>query len=254
MKKIYSIIACAMLLVATTSVSAQADVASITNIIVDNWLGGVYVGTGPNNTDFTGQEILLEQDSFMEISWQVNSNNTSNVERMFMVIKDGNNGNANVGEFINDIQSPGTSTVYTKVHAHKIPASATVGTGLFFRCGGKIYLAGQNENPTFDPNGNQAGWVGAVDVPFTVVPSGSLSTSEKNAFKFAMYPNPVKDILNFTTQETISNVSVVDMLGRVVLSVDNVVDNLDVSSLKNAMYIVKLTSDKGVSTKRFIKN
>ena len=78
MKKIYSIIACAMLLVATTSVSAQADVASITNIIVDNWLGSVYVGTGPNNTDFTGQEILLEQDSFMEISWQVNSNNTSN--------------------------------------------------------------------------------------------------------------------------------------------------------------------------------
>ena len=256
MKKIYAIFLFATLLVASTNVSAQADVGTISNIIVmDDLFGGgkTYTGTGVLGTDFTGQEIMLEQDSFIAIQWTVSSNNTSNVERQFMVIKNGNAGNANVGEFINDIQTPGSATVFTKEQAHKIPESAPLGAGLFFRVGGKIYLAGQNENPEMDPNGNQAGWLSAVDVPFTVVAPGTLSTSNKNAFEFAMYPNPVKDKLYINSQEEISKVVAIDMLGRVVLEAKNVSGSLDVSSLKSAMYIVKLTSDKGVSTKRFIK-
>lgn len=256
MKKIYAIFLFATLLVASTNVSAQADVGTISNIIVmDDLFGGgkTYTGTGVLGTDFTGQEIMLEQDSFIAIQWTVSSNNTSNVERQFMVIKNGNAGNANVGEFINDIQTPGSATVFTKEQAHKIPASAPLGAGLFFRVGGKIYLAGQNENPEMDPNGNQAGWLSAVDVPFTVVAPGTLSTSNKNAFEFAMYPNPVKDKLHINTRETIEKIEIFDLLGKRVLTSEMVSETVDVSSLNKALYIVKLSSDNGVSTKKFIK-
>ncbi|MBU2950979.1 T9SS type A sorting domain-containing protein [Tamlana agarivorans] len=81
-----------------------------------------------------------------------------------------------------------------------------------------------------------------------------LSTSSKNSFEFSMYPNPVKDRLFINTKETISKVSVLDALGRIVLEASDVNDFLDVSSLKNAIYIVKLSLNNGnVSTKKFIK-
>ncbi|WP_299556463.1 T9SS type A sorting domain-containing protein [Seonamhaeicola sp.] len=80
-----------------------------------------------------------------------------------------------------------------------------------------------------------------------------LSTNNKDAFEFAMYPNPVRDILHINTLEPIKKVEVYDLLGKSVLTQYNVLDQVDVSSLNKALYIVKLTSDNGVSTKKFIK-
>jgi hypothetical protein len=80
-----------------------------------------------------------------------------------------------------------------------------------------------------------------------------LSTKEHNAFEFSMFPNPVKDKLYFNTREVISKVEAFDLQGRSVLTVDDVSDYIDVSSLSKAVYMLKLTSDNGVSTKKFIK-
>lgn len=80
-----------------------------------------------------------------------------------------------------------------------------------------------------------------------------LSTSEFSAFEFGMHPNPVKDKLYVNTSESIEKAEVLDLLGRTILTVAEVNGYIDVSTLKDAMYVVKLTSDKGTSTKKFIK-
>ena len=81
----------------------------------------------------------------------------------------------------------------------------------------------------------------------------TLGTSEFNSVEFDMYPNPVKNTLNIKSQEAISNVAVYDLLGKVVISSNKVNNFLDVSALSNGVYIIKLTSDKGVVTKKFVK-
>lgn len=80
-----------------------------------------------------------------------------------------------------------------------------------------------------------------------------LSTEKFNAFEFNTYPNPVKDQLFINSKETINKVEVFNLLGKKVLSVNNVKGAVEVSSLSKSIYILKLTSDKGVSTKRFVK-
>lgn len=83
--------------------------------------------------------------------------------------------------------------------------------------------------------------------------NNTLSTKGKNAFEFSMYPNPVKDVLHINTLEAIQKVEVFDLLGKSVLTKHNVLDQISVSTLSKSLYVVKLTSANGVSTKKFIK-
>lgn len=92
------------------------------------------------------------------------------------------------------------------------------------------------------------------DLTVDVTSSTTLSTNNpKNAFEFGLFPNPVKNELRIQTQETIKRVEVLDLLGRQVLSRENINEFLDVSSLNDGLFIVRLTSDKGTSTKKFVK-
>lgn len=79
-----------------------------------------------------------------------------------------------------------------------------------------------------------------------------LSTERFNNFEFSMFPNPVNDILTINTKETLRKVEIFNLLGKKVLS--STKNSVDVSSLSKSVYLVKLSSDKGVSTKKLIKN
>ena len=74
---------------------------------------------------------------------------------------------------------------------------------------------------------------------------------------FTVYPNPVKDILNITTKETINTQSmqVYNTLGQLVLVVANAdkTATVDVSSLKTGNYFIQIKTDKGSSSSNFIK-
>lgn len=83
--------------------------------------------------------------------------------------------------------------------------------------------------------------------------SSVLSTERFNNFDFALYPNPVTKELNINSQENINKIQIFNLLGKKVLESTST-KSLDVSSLNGSVYLVKLTSDKGVSTKKFIKN
>jgi hypothetical protein len=74
---------------------------------------------------------------------------------------------------------------------------------------------------------------------------------------FTLFPNPVKDILNFEVKNEIGvkSISIYNTLGQIVMAITNV-DNLkhiDVSSLTSGSYFLKVYSNKGSSSSKFIK-
>jgi hypothetical protein len=85
----------------------------------------------------------------------------------------------------------------------------------------------------------------------------NLSTSDFLSSKFAVYPNPVNDIINFSNEDSaiVSTVEMTDLNGRVVKSVKvNAAEGqISVSDLATGMYMMKITTDQGVAVKKIMK-
>mgnify|MGYP002609041409 FL=1 len=75
-----------------------------------------------------------------------------------------------------------------------------------------------------------------------------ISSTEQGA-GVSVYPNPVVDVLNFTTP---CNVAVINLMGVTVKQAENV-SSLPVSDLISGQYIIKLTTEDGTSTAKVIK-
>jgi hypothetical protein len=74
---------------------------------------------------------------------------------------------------------------------------------------------------------------------------------------FKIYPNPANDVLNIETMKTIevTSVNIYNTLGQIVLVIPNAqqTKSVDVSCLKTGNYLIKINSDKGSSTVKFVK-
>lgn len=83
--------------------------------------------------------------------------------------------------------------------------------------------------------------------------NGILSVNQSILENVSIYPNPTQNILNITNAET-ANIQVYDMLGRSILSKENISLNeqLNVSSLQAGTYFIKITKDGLTATKKFI--
>jgi len=83
----------------------------------------------------------------------------------------------------------------------------------------------------------------------------SLSSSQFDKDGFRAYPNPVKDVLNLTYMQNISNVEVFNMLGQQVLvkAINATQGQLDMTNLSMGSYLVKITADNQVKTLKVIK-
>jgi len=81
----------------------------------------------------------------------------------------------------------------------------------------------------------------------------TASVGDNTLIDAAMYPNPVKNILHVSANETIKNIAVFDMAGKQILAVKNPSQQVDVSNLKPSLYIIRIETAKGFSTKKLIK-
>lgn len=73
-----------------------------------------------------------------------------------------------------------------------------------------------------------------------------------------IYPNPVKNILHIqeNNQIVISSVEIYDILGQLVqskINSDGNIKSIDVSTLKNGLYIIRLNGASGITTSKFLK-
>src|SRR5690554_4225504 len=83
----------------------------------------------------------------------------------------------------------------------------------------------------------------------------TLSRNDFDNASFRAYPNPVKDIFMISYSKDITNVSVVNMLGQIVIekSVQATDTQIDMTSLPTGSYFVKVTVEGNVKTVKVIK-
>ena len=91
----------------------------------------------------------------------------------------------------------------------------------------------------------------------TVTTPLAVNTERTNVFSIS--PNPATDVISVSnaTNVTLKNITISDINGRVVRNVayENVSNvDLKISDLAAGMYIINIASDKGIETKKFMKN
>ncbi len=82
-----------------------------------------------------------------------------------------------------------------------------------------------------------------------------LATNDFAENKFSVYPNPVKDILNIKSIASIDNVTVYDILGKVVLQENpgKISPAINMSGLTSGSYLVKVTIGNSSKTVKVLK-
>ncbi|RDI04550.1 T9SS-dependent choice-of-anchor J family protein [Flavobacterium sp. AG291] len=98
----------------------------------------------------------------------------------------------------------------------------------------------------------------AVD-DFSVTADDVAGLNDNLASNLSIYPNPVNNIINIDSNDniSISKVSIADLNGRTVKSVsfDGVSNaSVNIADLASGMYMMNITSDKGMTTKKIMKN
>ena len=82
-----------------------------------------------------------------------------------------------------------------------------------------------------------------------------LATPDFLVSDIILYPNPVSDQLFISSENTIiENITVYSLTGKIVLDLENETNSIDVSALTNGVYIIELSTAKGKSINKFVKN
>lgn len=92
-------------------------------------------------------------------------------------------------------------------------------------------------------NGDQA----SFDVHFLLD-----GVPQRQSDLFTLYPNPAQNRLS-VNGEGVTGIEICDLLGRTILSASECPSQIDISSLQAGIYLIHIFSDKGISTKKFVK-
>lgn len=85
----------------------------------------------------------------------------------------------------------------------------------------------------------------------------NLSTNDVLSSEFGVYPNPVKNVINFNSSVNalVSTIELTDLNGRTVktVNVNATEGQISVSDLATGMYMMRITTDQGVAVKKIVK-
>lgn len=100
--------------------------------------------------------------------------------------------------------------------------------------------------------GFTSGLFNSYETAFSTCPSadntsGSSTDINESNSSLNTYPNPAKDLLNING--SFSSVDIYNLFGKLVLS-SEYVNPINVSSLANGIYILKITTEKGIHSKK----
>lgn len=88
--------------------------------------------------------------------------------------------------------------------------------------------------------------------PFTPQDGNALlSNKHFNSIEFKAYPNPTSSLITIMLDEEIKNVTIYNLMGAKVMNTSS--NQIDVSHLSSGTYIMKVTTEKGIGTKKIIK-
>jgi len=89
---------------------------------------------------------------------------------------------------------------------------------------------------------------------FILKVDGIVSVTNFDAFGFSYYPNPVNDILTFSSNQPIEKVTISNMLGQEInINLSSDKTSLDMSNLPSGNYLVKVTIEGIAKTIKVVK-
>ena len=237
----------ALALVVCTTSFAQIDYTFDTD---DEGFSVTGPGSSSSHSATTGVLTATTGSGGSNLQLRKNANDIGDPTTLTTVLLDfKNNSNANtlklqtVSGGVTTIETIAITAADTAEQSYQIdvPAGSTTWIGSFQLRLRFVNTAGNLDGGSIEVNRIQ------------IVDPATLSVEENTLSAFSLYPNPVKNTLNIESQDAISNVTVYNLLGKEVISSNTVKNTLDVSTLSNGVYVIKLTSDIGVATKKFVK-
>lgn len=168
---------------------------------------------------------------------------------------------------VNFIVTTNTSTAVTGSATQTFTAGATVANIVVSPTSVTWYAtlanaqAGTNSIPTTTPLVNGSTYYAVnvsgscSSVPFGVTTTVTLGIGSFDDLKFHYFPNPTSSILTLSYSKTISNLSVTNLLGQNVMNkkTNSTEVQIDLSSLTNATYFIKVTTEDHEKTIKIIK-
>jgi hypothetical protein len=88
-----------------------------------------------------------------------------------------------------------------------------------------------------------------IEVVFEAVNSVPDVTSDM----FNVYPNPVRDVMNISTEQTITKIEVIDLNGRIVLQLQGNNREINLQSVPAGNYTMRIHTEAGVAPVRIVK-
>lgn len=118
-------------------------------------------------------------------------------------------------------------------------------------------IAGRNYKVVISNKGTLVNQANAqIEQPYTLVITGAnaefLSTSDTSSkVETVVYPTIAKDVVTIKSGNKIQKVELIDTTGRLISTTKT--DKINVSALSAGVYLIKITTDKEVLTKKIVK-
>jgi len=77
--------------------------------------------------------------------------------------------------------------------------------------------------------------------------------NENNESHSVIYPNPATNVLNILSEKEIRNIEIYNVEGQLVKFISDNVNSIGISDLNNGVYFVKIHTENGTATHKFIK-
>lgn len=81
----------------------------------------------------------------------------------------------------------------------------------------------------------------------------AIITHENRESSFTIFPNPSSDILSIQTDESIEYLEVIDLQGNIILVARGQFEHLDISTLTEGVYYLRIKSELGIGLCKFLK-
>ncbi|MBO5848088.1 MAG: agmatine deiminase family protein [Bacteroidales bacterium] len=135
---------------------------------------------------------------------------------------------------------------YHTEHDFTLPYTLSVGESVEI----EIYCDFAVKHELYDSELSIVSSLGEQIVP--IIWNCTIGLEENNALNVELYPNPMNDLLNIKG-DNIVKVAIFSALGQEIISVENR-NEIDVTSLNNGLYFVRLVDNKGNTlTKKIVK-
>jgi hypothetical protein len=127
-----------------------------------------------------------------------------------------------------------------------------------------VVLGGSDHHIYYNQNDNKINFPGVeIAISEALLAPLGIEQSVGNKLEVSTYPNPVNNMLNVSytkTQSSLINFTIVDVLGKVVLSIEEdasylkgeATKSINVSTLDNGNYFLKISSEGAVESLPFV--